>query len=434
MRTGFGLLASALLASTAFPALAADLIIDTPADPVVIAPSQGPSTGFYVEGHAGSAMIGVQDTDLTDNPVQTQDWSKPNLTAGIAFGWDTVLSGNLVGGVDLRYDFFNADFVPYEDAGLGTIFTFKDTASAVGKLGYQVVPGTQIYAVLGFGSAGVEAAEGFDGFATGRANGWVGGIGAEARISDLISATIDARYFSAFDKFTTEDEEEFLPRYLAVTVGLKYRFDDGSGASAVAADPIDFNFTGPSIGVSLMAAAASMQRAISAPGAETGPFYGEGAGIGGSLGYDFALNDDWVLGVLAGIDYHPITFYDDSADSPDVEGTTEFANIDSVVAIGGRIGAKLNSQTLVYGKLAYAAIHTTANDDFFALGGGGEEWLSGTQIGVGIETAISDSVTVGIEGTYTRASEALVTENTQLEQVELTPSILAAKATLKYHF
>lgn len=434
MRTGFGLLASALLASTAFPALAADLIIDTPADPVVIAPSEGPSTGFYVEGHVGSAMIGVEDTDYTANPVQTQDWSKPNLTAGIAFGWDTMLTGNLVGGIDLRYDFFNADFAPYADAGLGTLVTVKDTASAVGKLGYQVVPGTQIYAVLGFGSAAIEAPDSFDDFVNGRSTGWVAGIGAETRISDLISATIDARYFRAFDAFATSDEEEFLPHYLAVTVGLKYRFDDGSGASAEAADPIDFDFAGPSIGASLLMAAASMERDISTPGADTGPFFSEGAGIGGSIGYDFDLGGDWVLGAIAGIDYHPMDFFDASADSPAVDGTTLFASIDSVVSIGGRLGAKINSQTLVYGKLAYAAIHTTANEDFFALGGGGDDWLSGYQIGVGLETAISDSVTIGIEGTYTKAAEALVTENTQLEQVELTPSILAARATLKYHF
>lgn len=433
MRTGFGLLASALLASTAFPAFAADLIIDTP-DPVVIVPDSAPSTGFYVEGHVGPAMLGVEYTDYATDPLETQDWSKPTLTAGVAFGWDTALSGNLVGGVELRYDFFNADFTPYEDAIGGPLFTFQDTISATGKLGYQVVPGTQIYAVLGFGSAGVQAPEGDVDFANGRANGWVAGIGAETRISDLISATIDARYFRAFGAFATADEVDFLPHYLAVTVGLKYRFDDGSGASAEPMDPIDFDFSGPSVGLSVMAAAASMERAISAPGQETGPFFAENAGIGGSFGYDFAINDDWVLGLLAGIDYHPLTFKDAAADSPDVLGTTEFAYVDTVVAIGGRLGAKVNPQTLVYGKLAYASIHTTANEDFFALGGGGDAWLGGVQVGAGIETAISDSVTLGVEGTYTVAADALVTENTQLEQVELTPSILAAKATLKYHF
>lgn len=418
--------------STVLPAYAADLVIDT-VDPVVIVPDSAPSTGFWVGGHVGSAMLGVEYTDFAFDPVETQDWSLPKLTAGIAFGWDTMLSGNLVGGVELRYDFLSADFAPYADAGFGTLFTFEDTISATGKLGYLVAPGTQLYGVLGFGSAGVEAPEGFDDFANGRVNGWVAGIGAEARITELLSATIDARYFRAFEAFATEDDVEFLPHYLAVTTGLKYRFDDGTGGGE-AFDPIDFDFSGPSIGLSVMAAAGSMERAVSVPGAETGPFFAEGAGIGGSVGYDFAINEDWVLGVLAGIDYHPLTFSDASADSPDVFGTTEFAHVDTVVAIGGRLGARVNPQTLLYGKLAYAAIHTTANEDFFALGGGGDEWLSGVQIGAGLETAISDSVTLGVEGTYTVASDALITENTQLEQVELTPSILAAKATLKYHF
>ena len=46
-------------------------------------------------------------------------------------------------------------------------------------------------------------------------------IGAETRISDLISATIDARYFRAFGAFATEDDVDFLPHYLAVTVGRR---------------------------------------------------------------------------------------------------------------------------------------------------------------------------------------------------------------------
>lgn len=434
MRIGIGLLASALLASTALPALAADLIIDAPVDPVVIVPDSAPSTGFYVEGHVGPAMLGTEYTNYDTNPLETQDWSKPTLTAGIAFGWDTMLTGNLVGGVDLRYDFFNADFTPYEDGGFATLFTIQDTFSATGKLGYMVVPGTQLYAVLGFGSAGVEAPESFFDTASGRSNGWVAGIGAETRISDLISATIDARYFRAFGAFATADDVDFLPHYLAVTVGLKYRFDDGSGLSAEPVEPIDFDFSGPSIGLSVMAAAASMERAISAPGQETGPFFAENAGIGGSIGYDFAINDDWVLGLIAGIDYHPLTFVDAAGNSPDPDATTEFAYVDTVIAIGGRLGAKINPQTLLYGKLAYASIHTTANEDFFALTGGGDTWLGGVQFGVGLETAVSDSVTLGVEGTYTVAADALVTENTQLEQVELTPSILAAKASLKFHF
>lgn len=414
------------------PVFAADLVID-PVDPVIVVMDTAPSTGFYVEGHVGPAMLGVEYTDYATDPLETQDWSKPSLTAGIAFGWDTMLSGNLVGGVELRYDFLSADFTPYEDAIGGSLFTFQDTISATGKLGYLVAPGTQLYGVLGFGSAGVEAPEGFDGFANGRVNGWVAGIGAEARITELMSATIDARYFRGLGAFATEDEVDFLPHYLAVTTGLKYRFGEGNGG-AESFDPIDFDFTGPNIGLSAMAAAGSMVRDISTPGADTGPFFAEGAGIGASVGYDFAITSDWVLGVLGGIDYHPLTFNDAAQDSPAVLGTTEFAYVDTVLTMGGRLGAKVNPQTLLYGKLAYAAIHTTANEDFFALGGGGEEWLSGAQVGLGIETAISDSVTLGIEGTYTTAFDALVTENTQLDQVELTPSILAAKATLKYHF
>ena len=81
-----------------------------------------------------------------------------------------------------------------------------------------------------------------------------------------------------------------------------------------------------------------------------------------------------------------------------------------------------------------AGIYTTANEDFFALGGGGEELLPGYQVGVGIETAINETMTLGVEGLYTAATDSLGTENTQLGQVELQPSLLTGKVTLNFRF
>lgn len=430
MRILSGYLAGALLAATALPAFAADLIIDD--TPIKVLPVTISSTGFYVGAHAGPAIVGLEyDPDF--DPPEVYQFSKPSLTAGVAFGWDTMLGSNLVGGVELRYDLFSAAFTPFDEDD--DLFRFQDTISATGKLGYLVAPGTQVYGVLGFGSAGFEAPVGFSDWVNGRVFGVVAGVGAETRLTDQLSANVDVRYFSGFDSFTTTDEVSFLPRYLAVTAGLKYRFDDGLGRMTAEPEQIDFDFSGPNVSLSALAVASSMERNnIVTPGADVGPFWSEGVGIGVGLGYDFDIGNGWVLGATANLDYSPLVFDDADADSPDVAGTTEFATVDTVISVGARLGAKLNPSTLLYGKLAIAGINTTANDDFFALGGGGNAFLKGYQLGLGIETALNDAVTVGVEGNYTVATDTLITENTQLGQIELKPTLLSGKLTLKYHF
>jgi len=425
-----GTLLGALLATTALPAFAADLILEE--TPIAVLPVVGSSTGFYVGAHVGPTIVGV-DYDPDFDPPELYEFSKPSLTAGIAFGWDTMLGSNLVGGVELRYDMFSTAFAPIDPDD--DLFRFHDTISATGKLGYLVAPGTQVYGVLGFGSAGFEAPVGFGDWVDGRAAGLVAGVGAETRLTDQLSANVDVRYFSAFDSFTTEDGVSFLPRYLAVTAGLNFRFDDGLGHMTAEPEQIDFDFTGPNVSVSALAVAASMERNnIVTPGADVGPWWSEGVGIGVGLGYDFDIGNGWVLGATANLDYNPLVFSDPDADSPDVAATTEFATIDTVISVGARLGAKVNPSTLLYGKLAIAGINTTANEDFFALGGGGNAFLKGYQLGLGIETALNEAVTVGVEGNYTVATDTLVTENTQLGQIELRPTLLSGKLTLKYHF
>ena len=84
-----------------------------------------------------------------------------------------------------------------------------------------------------------------------------------------------------------------MPRYLAVTAGLRFRFDDGSGNLVAEAAPIDFDFSGPSVSVSAIGAAGSMSRYITTPGAETGPFWSEGLGLG--IGLAETLTNDLML-------------------------------------------------------------------------------------------------------------------------------------------
>ena len=144
--------------------------------------------------------------------------------------------------------------------------------------------------------------------------------------------------------------------------------------------------------------------------------------------------DSFILGGELSYDHLGLVFLDPDQNSHDIGATDEFAYVDNVTALSFRFGTRLNSATLLYAKAGVAAIQTRANEDFFALAGGGEATLPGYQLGLGIETAVADNVTLGVEGLYTAATDELVTDNTQLGQVALRPELLTGKVTLKFHF
>lgn len=392
-------------------------------------------TGLYVGVNVGEAFEGLwYNPDFVD--PQEYLFSQQSLTAGITVGYDTLLLPNVVAGIELRYDHFGADYEPLDDGNV--LATIEDSATAAVKLGYRVDNNTQVYGIVGGGVSRVSALEGPPpgDLASESVGGYVLGVGVETRLTGALTGSIDARYFRATDTFTTIDDVAFEPRYFAVTAGLKYRFGGnmGLGASETIIDPVDYDFSGPRLSLAVLGGAGSMNRELATPGAYVGPFWSETLGAAIGAGYDFSVADDWIIGLDASLDYNPFTFEDPDQNNPDVAGTTEFATVDSVIALGARVGAKLNPSTLLYGKFGIASIHTTANEDFFALGGGGDEWLPGYQVGVGIETAINETMTLGVEGVYTAATDSLGTENTQLDQVELQPSLLTGKVSLNFRF
>ncbi len=99
-----------------------------------------------------------------------------------------------------------------------------------------------------------------------------------------------------------------------------------------------------------------------------------------------------------------------------------------------RAGYFATPSTLVYAKGGFAGLWTDANDEFFALDGGGSKMLAAFQVGAGIESALTDKWSLRVEGLYTKAFNSLVTANSQPDQNELKPSLLTGKIGLAYHF
>lgn len=413
------------------PVFAADLgVVEATPSPA----QQAAITGLYVGINAGYAFEGVRYNKYNADPFEAYDFALDPGVLGLTFGYDAAVNGNIIVGGELRYDYLNADFTPYEDSVCCSFFKMQDSVSAVAKLGYLVSPGTQLYGVVGVGSVNVKAPESFDDYKTGGVTGYVLGIGAETRLTDLLTASVDARYFHSTDEFEVNGVEGFEPKYLLVTAGLKMRFDQPQ--VAVAGDPkaggLDFN--GFNMGLSLGGVVGALTRTVETPGAEVGPFWAENYSLGINVGYDVELGGGYVLGFDASYDAGTLDFFDPSQDSPDPNATTLFGTINSIVAATARFGIKTDPGTLVYAKAGFAGMSTSANPDFFALDGGARQFMGGYQLGLGIETAVVGKTTINVEGLYTKSTQTLVTENTQLDQIGLEPAVLQGKVGLKQHF
>ena len=412
-------------------ALAADLgtvVVDTPAL------QQSAITGFYAGINAGYAFEGVRYNKYNADPFEAYDFALDPGVFGVSAGYDTTIAGNVIVGAELRYDYLNADFTPYEDSVCCSFFKMRDSITAVAKVGYLVSPSTQLYAVLGAGSVYVTAPESYYDFKSGGVMGYVAGIGAETRLTDLLTASVDARYFRSTDEFEVNEIEGFEPRYFMVTAGLKMRFDQPQ--VAVKGDPrgAGLTFTGFNMGVSAGGYVGALTRTVETPGAEVGPFWAENYTLGLNVGYDVELGGGYVLGFDASYDSGRLDFYDPSQDSPFPDATTLFGTVTDIIAATARFGIKTDPSTLIYAKAGFAGMTTNANPDFFALEGGYTQFLGGYQLGIGLETAIAEKTTLTFEGLYTKATETLITENTQADQIGLQPAILQGKVGLKIHF
>lgn len=396
------------------------------------ASAQSPNwEGYYIGARVGIAANGLTYERTTDIPPQVYDFSRTTGTLGIYGGGDMLVAPRIVGGAELSFDSIMATFDPFID-GIGGEIASADFGFGVsGRLGYLLTPNSLVFGTLGLAGQSLTVPVGFDETDHATVLGAQLGVGAETFVSDNLSVRVDARYFHPFQTFTDADLEAFDPRHFTVTAGLSYHFDSESGGPTDAPRPV-VNWTGVTLSVALGYGAGEMERYTDTPGATDGPWWAESPSLGASLGYDYRLDDDFVVGVAGSAEFTSLVFYDPDQDSPFTDATTEFGSVTAIIALTGRVGYLVDESTLVYGKAGLAALLTHASPDFFALDGGDGEWLPGVQFGGGIETAIAENLTLSLEGTYTQAMDALVTTNLQSDQIELTPGVLAARMGLHY--
>lgn len=414
------------------PSLAADVVAAPPPEAANEAPNW---TGFYIGVHGGMAS-GSMGYIFPSFPSDLDyNFSNEDFDYGVQGGFDYQFSNRWVAGLELDYTQLNAAYSPFNGGQNNTLVEVKSTYSVTGRLGYLVTPDSLFYGRLGYASMQLKAEEGVSEYADGSVGAVKAGIGAETFLFDNVTARIEANYIDATKEFTTADDQSFDPKFFVVSAGLSYRFGAHGGSSRTVEPAPAMQFSGfYAGGFGAFSFGSSTLEVIDNPVATNGPFSSDAFGFGGFAGYDFLLDDRFVIGAEAEVAYVGAKFDDPSMNSFGTGATTLFGTLEATYALSARIGYVATPSTLVYLKGGFAGMVMNANEDFFALDNGGTKTLAAYQVGAGIESALTEKLTLRVEGIYTEATSEIVLGNSQDVQVAIKPSLLTGRIGLAYRF
>jgi outer membrane immunogenic protein len=403
------------------------------------------------------------DAVIEEIPVSGYNWSGLYIGAGVGVG--TVVHGlgleilgtelgslNGIGGegvfgeLSIGYDYQVAPrFIigAFADAHYGNIgpelrvptFIDADLTNVYGfdvgaRAGYVLNPTTLGYVLGGYAWQHFELDGNIEGdpfdFEEDR-DGYVVGVGMETVIRDGWTLKTEYRYSYYGDdtvvSFPIADDVgldlNVEPSVHTFTVGANYRFGAENGGPAIEAPA--YNWTGFYIGGALGAGA--VVHDISLGGFVDFDGLG-GEGIFGELnaGYDYDFGS-FVAGVMVDGRYSGI------------ESTLEFGSVDiDAKADYGfdllvRGGVKLSESTLAYvlGGYSWQNFEIEGNSGIGSI----VEWdSSGFTVGGGLEAAVSDKVTVGLEYRYSQYDS----DDLGIDGLEVEPSFQTVRIGAKYKF
>ena len=190
----------------------------------------------------------------------------------------------------------------------------------------------------------------------------------------------------------------------------------------------DFGWNGAFVGADVGLGMGATERLLSdslGGYAEDGSLGSEALTGGLYAGYDVEVAAGLVFGIEAGVD-----FFNSEASTTQstLVDTYQFRSLGAAYA-GVRGGFEIAPRTLVYGRVAYAAIHAQVSEELVVPK---EGFLNGYQVAAGIETEVTDNVTLRVEGTYTAAVESLVSGD--LDDYQNTPTHFGASVGVSYRF
>lgn len=200
-------------------------------------------------------------------------------------------------------------------------------------------------------------------------------------------------------------------------------------APAVATEAVASDWTGAYIGVQAgvisLTTVEDYDPAYSTP---VDPYWELGA-YGGTVGffagYDFQVDDMFVLGISGEVNL------DDAA--IDYDGYDDYMTMDWDAAIKVRGGMLVNPSTLLYATVGYGVAGFTFSDDYWGGSYGPDDSAGGWIVGAGVETEVTDGLFVRGEASATFYDD-LEIEWEDEPYYLVTPTVVKATLGLAYKF
>ena len=361
--------------------------------------------------------------------------------------------------------------------GAGADIEVEDMWSIGGRLGYLVSPSTMLFVTAGYSQADVSDltanASGLGSVTLARVgdfDGYFIGGGAEMKITKAISIKGEYRYTDLDSEVitllpgTAPEINNFVttkldPDIQTARVSLNYRFGLGGDTGVEPEEPSASmgSWTQFYLGIGGGYAFTNEELTLSS-GRRSGAPFGFNVGFdgfggeGGALtiggGYDYQFAPKFVAGLL--IDY---TMHGADTDLDLNIDNFLTANVgfglDNELSVGGRLGYLVTPATLIYGSIGYSRIELddarlSVNVD--GLGSFGTRVASsgaidGFFLGGGIETKITDNISLKLDYRYTNGDSEQITllpdvlpEANDFVRAEIDPDIQTVRLSLDYRF
>jgi outer membrane immunogenic protein len=372
-------------------------------------------SGFYI-GAGGGVGAGVHELNIPAGPVNFNGIGAEGIFGEVTIGYDFLVTPRFLLGAYADFRFGGIDTTlsaPGFSASLDAEYGFDILARA----GYLFTPRTLGYLLGGYTWQHFDlSVPGFGNYDW-DSSGYVLGFGMETAIAEKITLKTEYRYsdYSSEDLFaagfvTTE------PSYHTFHVGLNYRFNGGSTAVGFATPA--YHWTGFYVG--LAGGAGAIVHDVTIPATATFNGIG-GEGVLGelSVGYDYEFANGFVAGVMADA---RLSNLETTLTAPGFGASVE---ADYGFDILARLGMKVNDATLAYLLGGYS----WQNFDVTVPGLASDlDWdSSGFSVGGGLETAMSDRLSVNVEYRYSQYND-----ESFFGVVSLEPSMHTVRAGVKW--
>ncbi|MGE4253190.1 MAG: outer membrane protein [Parvibaculaceae bacterium] len=393
-------------------------------------------SGFYVGGFVG-AGASVADTELGADfgeiggfDIDFDGIGGEGFLGGAMAGFNWQVSDRFVLGIqgDIAWTDLDAELEIFgAEAKAGPDFI----ASGSLRAGYLVTPETLFYIIGGYSYSEYEAkVSELDFKADQDYDGYHVGAGMETRLSDRLTARVEYRYtdFGSED-WDTDGFLDVSPRVHTGTLGIAYNLFPIAGEGEIASPAADVvepqvSWTGLYIGVN--GGAGAVVNRIEADDLAGLDFDGIGGdGILGSLmaGFNWQVGDSFVIGIQGDIGLSDMKSKLDVFSDIDLGGIEVDAEIEAEAKMDWfadaslRLGWLPSPDTMIYviGGYSYAHFKAEASGEgFIQLGDLQTEFIfdekakenfDGFHVGTGIESMLTENLTLRAEYRYTQYSK-----------------------------